>query len=65
MCDNISNKGDFDMREFLILLAAFLLGVACLGCKAPPVSYTIQTSSVDIWADKPKQNVSVKMEFRR
>ena len=52
-------------KEFWLCVLAFLLGAVCLGCKAPPVSYTIQTSSVDIWADKPKQNVSVKMEFRR
>jgi len=55
-----------DQTKALILcVLAFVLGMACLGCKMPPTTYTIQTTSPDIWAAQPKQNVTVKMEFRR
>jgi len=52
--------------KILLLTLAFALG--CLvfgGCKSPPVNYTIQTTTPDIWAEQPKQSVTVKMEFRR
>jgi hypothetical protein len=52
--------------KYLLPLMFFIFG--CLvfgGCKAPPVNYTIQTTSPDIWAEQPKQSVTVKMEFRR
>lgn len=53
------------IKALLLCLLAFLLGAVCLGCKAPPVSYTIQTNCPDVWAEQPKQQVTVKMEFRR
>lgn len=60
------------MRDGFILLVAFLLGLlACGGCssvnrpEANRVSYQLQTRCPDIWDVSPKQEVSIKMEFRR
>jgi hypothetical protein len=54
-------------KEFWLLLLSFLLGMLCFGCNAsrPPVKYCIQTNCPDVWAEKPVQNISVKMEFQR
>lgn len=53
-------------KEFWLLLLSFLLGMLCFGGCAgsrPPVKYCIQSSCPDVWAEKPVQNISVKMEF--
>ena len=55
----------------LILIFAFFLGLLCTGCVSPHrpesnrVSSQFQTKVPDIWDDKPKQEISIKMEFRR
>ena len=55
-----------ERRSLLVIFVFWALGFfLCGGCRAPVINYTIQTSSPDIWADQPKQNVAFKMEFRR
>ena len=56
----------------LILIFAFFLGLLVTGgCVSPHraesnrVSYQFQSRIPDVWAEKPKQEISVKMEFRR
>ena len=56
----------------LILIFAFFLGLLVTGgCasqhrpEANRVSYQLQTRCPDIWDEQPKQEISVKMEFRR
>lgn len=74
MCDTYT-KGDLIMSEkkaFLLIFVAWVLGlVVCGGCASPHraeanrVSYQLQTRCPDIWDEQPKQEVSVKIEFRR
>jgi len=63
--ERIEMKKFLPTKEFWLCVLAFLFGCVCFGCKAPPVSYTIQTNCPDVWAEQPKQQVTVKMEFRR
>ena len=67
--DNIDMRDKQQRKDFmkiLLLTLAFALGCFVFGgCKSPPVNYTIQTTTPDIWAERPKQSVTVKMEFRR
>jgi hypothetical protein len=52
-------------KALLWCLLALTLGMVILGCKSPPINYTIQSNVPDIWDAEPKQSVSIKMEFRR
>jgi len=61
-----------ERNALLILVVAFFLGLLCTGGCASPhkpeanrVSYQLQTRCPDIWDVSPKQEISVKMEFRR
>ena len=60
-----------ERNAVVILVVAFFLGLLVTGCVSPHrpesnrVSYQFQTKVPDIWDEKPKQEISVKMEFRR
>jgi len=56
-------------KAAIFCFVAFLLGLACSGCasraEANRVSYQLQTKCPDIWDAEPRQEVSIKMEFKR
>lgn len=61
-----------ERNALLIIVFAWFLGLLlCGGCASPHkpeanrVSYQLQTRCADIWDASPKQEISVKMEFRR
>jgi len=57
-------KGIF--MKYILPILFFIFGCWVFsGCKTPPAKYTIQTSSPDVWAEQPTQNLTIKMEFTR
>ena len=59
-----------ERNALLILIVAYFLGLLVNGgcasrAEANRVSYQLQTRCPDIWDVSPKQEISVKMEFRR
>ena len=59
-----------ERNAVVILIVAFFLGLLCTGCtssrnEANRVSYQLQTRVPDIWAEKPTQEISIKMDFKR
>ena len=59
-----------ERNAVLVLVVAFFLGLLCTGCSAQRneanrISYQLQTRCPDVWDQSPKQEVSIKMEFRR
>ena len=59
-----------ERNAVLILVVAFFLGLLCTGCSAQRneanrISYQLLTRCPDVWDQSPKQEVSIKMEFRR
>lgn len=59
-----------ERNAVLVLVVAFFLGLLCTGCSAQRneanrISYQLQTRCPDVWDTAPKQEVSIKMEFRR
>jgi len=59
-----------ERNAVLILIVAFFLGLLCTGCaaqrnEANRISYQLQTRVPDVWAEKPTQEISIKMDFKR
>ena len=60
-----------ERNAVLVLVVAFFLGLLCTGgCaaqrnEANRISYQLQTRVPDVWAEKPTQEISIKMDFRR
>lgn len=56
-------------KASILCVIAILLGILCSGCanrsQANRVNYSIQTRCPDIWDSEPKQEISIKMDFRR
>jgi len=60
-----------ERNAVVILIVAFFLGLLFTGgCaaqrnEANRISYQVQTKVPDVWAEKPTQEISIKMDFKR
>lgn len=46
-----------------VIFSLILMGFG--GCASPVVHYTIESKIDDVWAEKPSQSISTRMEFKR